>query len=78
MAIILSILAIIVAVFSFIATWRLNKYIQKLEEAYDMQIDRVDNLEDTLRTAIKENYLKPNMTIQKPLIPNDNEEAPLS
>lgn len=54
------------------AVWRLNKYIQRLENLIDEElIQRMDTYEDTLRTVVKEDYLKPDMKAKKPLLPKE-------
>lgn len=72
MWILLLIILSLLVVVCLLAVWRLNKYIAKLEGFIDEElIKRMDIYEDTLRTAIKEEYIKPDMTIKKPLYPNE-------
>lgn len=49
---------------------RLNKYIGGLEDGIESYTDRVDNLQDTMQRALKENLFKDG-TIKKPLVSVD-------
>lgn len=72
--IILCIITVPTSLFALWAVWRLNKYISRLEDYIDEQcVTRVDSFEDALRTAIKEDYLKPNAKIKKPLMPKEDD-----
>lgn len=63
---------VLLNILSLVAIWRLNKYIAKLELLIDEElIKRMDIYEDTLRTAVKEEYIKPDMTVKKPLYPKE-------
>lgn len=69
---VLVIISILLSSFTLFAVWRLNKYIQRLEELVDEElIQRMDTYEDTLRTVVKEDYLKPDMKAKKPLLPKE-------
>lgn len=50
---------------------RLNKYIGTLEETTDGYTDRVDNLQDSMQLALKENLFKDG-TLKKPLVSADD------
>lgn len=49
---------------------RLNKYIAGLEESHEMEISRVDNLQDSMQRALKESLFKDG-TLKKPLVSVD-------
>jgi predicted Holliday junction resolvase-like endonuclease len=49
---------------------RLNKYIGGLEETTEIYTDRVDNLQDAMQRALKENLFKDG-TLKKPLVSVD-------
>ena len=70
----IAIISIVIAVICLLVVWRLNMYIQNLEEIIDEEvIKRLDVLEDSFRTVVKEDYLKPDAKIKKPLIPNEDD-----
>jgi hypothetical protein len=49
----------------------LNKYIAGLEETTEEYTDRVDNLQDALQRALKENLFKDG-SLKKPLVSADD------
>lgn len=72
MLIVAVIISSLISILALLAVWRLNKYIQRLENLIDDElIQRMDTYEDTLRTVVKEDYLKPDMKAKKPLLPRE-------
>lgn len=64
--IVVGILTAIVLLLLYVVV-RLNKYIAALEGTWESQVDRVDNLQDSMQRALKENLFKDG-TLKKPLI----------
>ncbi len=69
LAIILTLIAIGICIFVSWAIGKLNKYIAKLENKIETQLDRIDDLEDLLLQS----NIKNKKVVRKNLIPDDNE-----
>lgn len=67
----LCIINTLVSILAIYVVVRLNKYIGNLEETTDENIERTDNLQQTMQKALKEDLFRDG-TIRGPLVSKDD------